>query len=78
MRVGGIPEVVEDGVSGLLVPFGDVKAFTGAVEGLIQNASRRASLGHAAQRRARERFSAGAIVPLYENLYRRMMDEIRD
>jgi len=78
MRVGGIPEVIEDGVSGLLVPFGDVAAFTGAVESLIQNPSRRAALGHAAQHRARERFSAEAIVPLYENLYRRMMDKSRD
>jgi N-acetyl-alpha-D-glucosaminyl L-malate synthase BshA len=78
MQVGGIPEVIEDGVSGRLVPFGDADAFASAVEGLIRDPSRRTALGRAAQLRARERFSAEAIVPLYEALYRRVIDEVRD
>jgi glycosyltransferase involved in cell wall biosynthesis len=71
-RVGGIPEVIEDNVSGLLVPFGDAGALAGAVERLIQDPVRRAALGRAAQQRARERFSAEIIVPRYEALYRRV------
>jgi N-acetyl-alpha-D-glucosaminyl L-malate synthase BshA len=71
-RVGGIPEVMEDQVSGLLVPFGDVSQLVRAVEKLIQNPSLRASLGRAAQTRAREHFSAEIIVPRYEALYRRV------
>jgi N-acetyl-alpha-D-glucosaminyl L-malate synthase BshA len=71
-RVGGIPEVVEDQVSGLLVPFGEVEAQTRAVETLMQNPALRASLGNAAQKRARELFSANAIVPEYERLYHRV------
>ena len=70
-RVGGIPEVVEDGVSGLLVPFGDVDALARAVERLIQDPALRAELGQAARNRAHERFSADLIVPKYIDLYRR-------
>jgi N-acetyl-alpha-D-glucosaminyl L-malate synthase BshA len=71
-RVGGIPEVVEDNQSGLLVPFGDVAALAGALKGLIDDKTRRSALGRAAQARARERFSAEVIVPRYEALYRRL------
>jgi len=71
-RVGGIPEVVEDNQSSVLIPFGDVAALAGALEGLIDDKSRRSALGRAAQARARERFSAEVIVPRYEALYRRL------
>ena len=71
-RVGGIPELVEDGESGLLVPSGDVDALAGALEALIHDETRRRALGRAAQARARERFAAGIIVPRYEALYRRL------
>ncbi len=71
-RVGGIPEVVEDDESGLLVPAGDVGALAGALEALIDDKPRRRALGRVAQARARERFSAAVIVPRYEALYRRL------
>jgi len=71
-RVGGIPEVVEDNVSGMRVPFGDVAAMAAAVEGLMRDAARRRELGRAAQVRARELFSANAIVPRYQELYHRV------
>lgn len=73
-RVGGIPELVESGVSGVLVPFGDADALAREVNALIVNKERRAELGRAAQRRAREYFSAEVIVPQYEALYRRVVD----
>ena len=71
-RVGGIPEVVEDNESGLLVPAGDVAGLAKAREALIHDEPRRRALGRAAQARARERFSAEVIVPRYEALYRRL------
>jgi N-acetyl-alpha-D-glucosaminyl L-malate synthase BshA len=71
-RVGGIPEVIENDRTGVLVPFGDTAALARAVEGLIKEPGRRAALGRAAQVRARELFSAGVIVPRYEALYRRI------
>jgi len=73
-RVGGIPEVVQDRISGLLVPFGEVETQARAVEYLIQNPGTRSALGQAAQIRARELFSADAIVPQYEALYRRVCE----
>jgi L-malate glycosyltransferase len=71
-RVGGIPEVVEDGVSGILVAPGDADGLALAIKTLISDPTRRAAMGEAARRRARERFSADVIVPLYEALYRRV------
>jgi L-malate glycosyltransferase len=71
-RVGGIPEVVEDGVTGLLVDSGEPDVLARTVESLIKDPVRRSALGRAAQRRAREFFSAEAIVPRYEALYRRV------
>ena len=71
-RVGGIPEVVEDGISGLLVPPGDAAGLARAVEALIANPIRRAAMGEAAQARAMDRFSADVIVPGYEAIYRRV------
>ena len=73
--VGGIPEVVVSGESGVLVPFPDTAAMTRAVEALIADPARRAALGRAAQQRARAHFSAAAIVPRYEALYRRLVAE---
>lgn len=71
-RAGGIPEVMEDGVSGLLVPTADPEVLARALESLIQDPQRRRTMGEAARKRARECFSADAIVPRYEALYRRV------
>ena len=71
-RAGGIPEVVEDNVSGILVPSDNPDELARAIESLIQDTKRRIGMGLAAQRRAREKFSAEAIVPRYEALYRRV------
>jgi N-acetyl-alpha-D-glucosaminyl L-malate synthase BshA len=70
--VGGIPEVVENNVSGLLVSHADAGIIAGAIESLIQNGKRRTAMGQAAYQCAREQFSAEAIVPQYEALYRRV------
>ncbi|HEU5079808.1 MAG TPA: N-acetyl-alpha-D-glucosaminyl L-malate synthase BshA [Opitutaceae bacterium] len=75
--VGGIPEVIENGVSGLLVPFGDVEQLAGAARLLIDDPERRAELGRQARVRARSLFSAEAIVPRYVELYRRLRETPR-
>jgi N-acetyl-alpha-D-glucosaminyl L-malate synthase BshA len=71
-RVGGIPEVVQDKITGLLLPFGDSEKMARAAENLIQDATLRTMLGRAAQARAHDEFSARCIVPRYEKLYRRV------
>jgi len=63
-RVGAIPEVVEDGVTGLLVPAGNVAALMAAMEALVANAAAARTMGRAAraaflQRFTLERFRAG-------------------
>jgi N-acetyl-alpha-D-glucosaminyl L-malate synthase BshA len=71
-RVGGIPEVITDHQTGMLLPFGEPGLLARAVENLIQDATLRKNLGRAAQAQAREVFSAKAIVPRYESLYHRV------
>lgn len=71
-RVGGIPEVVEHGRTGLLVPFGDAAAMARHVEELIEDPARRHAMGHAGQVFAAQHFAADIIVPRYEALYRRV------
>lgn len=68
-KVGGIPEVVENGVDGLLVPFGDVDGLASQVQRLVDDLDERKKLGAAALANARKRFSADAIIPQYEELY---------
>jgi N-acetyl-alpha-D-glucosaminyl L-malate synthase BshA len=70
--VGGIPEVMIPGETGLLVPSGDAATLARAVESLIRDPELRRKLGQAGQQRARALFSADVIVPRYEALYRRV------
>jgi len=74
-RVGGIPEVVEDNISGILVPSDNPDALARELNALIHNPARRAAMGQAAQRRAHNHFSAEVIVPRYEALYRRLCSQ---
>ncbi len=69
--VGGIPELVEDGVTGILVPETDVSGLAPALEFLLSDPRRRAALGAAARDRAVGMFSGNVIAPQYEGLYRR-------
>jgi colanic acid/amylovoran biosynthesis glycosyltransferase len=55
--VGGLPDAVEDGVTGLLVPSGEPEALRAAIERLRADHALRDRLGETARRRARERFS---------------------
>jgi glycosyltransferase involved in cell wall biosynthesis len=64
-RERGVPQVVADGVTGLLTPPGDDRAFAGAVAGLLGDPARRATMGAAARARIGEVHSleaAGAIL----------------
>ena len=56
--VGGIPEMVLDGETGLLVPPGDEAAIAGAIERILGDDSLRARMGDAARERAHARFDA--------------------
>ncbi|WP_457329424.1 glycosyltransferase [Rhizobacter sp. P5_C2] len=68
-QVGGIPETVLQGESGLLVPDGDEAAFADAMLTLLQDASRRGVLGRAATQRQREAFSLESAAQRYLQIY---------
>lgn len=59
---GGIPEAVEDGVSGRLVPPGDPVALAGALAEVLGDEAKRRSMGAAGRRRFEARFSANRMV----------------
>ena len=57
-RIAGIPELVEDGVSGRLVPPGNVGALIEAVETLLSDDAVRADMGNAGRRKVEAEFDA--------------------
>jgi glycosyltransferase involved in cell wall biosynthesis len=67
-NIGGIPEIIEDGVSGLLVPPSDASALRQALHELIADPPRRLAMGEQARRRS-EAFTAGRVVPSIERQY---------
>ncbi len=71
-RVGGIPEVVMDGVSGFLHPFGEIGAMADSLRQLAESPALAKRMGEAGRAWAKEKFSAEKIVPLYEKLYARL------
>ncbi len=68
--VGGVPELVEDGECGLLVPPRDAKALAYAMRYVLESPEARKSMGEASARRAVERFDLRVMTEAYENLYR--------
>jgi N-acetyl-alpha-D-glucosaminyl L-malate synthase BshA len=71
--VGGLREVVQDGVSGRLVPVGDLEALAHAAVELLQPERWRAARAAAVERA--QSFSAERVVPRYEALYARVMEQ---
>jgi glycosyltransferase involved in cell wall biosynthesis len=70
--VGGIPEIVEDGVSGLLIRTGEVAELAEALDRLQNNAGLRQRLASAARRRMEEKFSLEQMMRQYADLYRKL------
>ena len=67
--VGGTPELIEDGESGLLVPRHDPAALAAAIERLLDDPALAARLGAAARRRVQTRFAPEASVERLLALY---------
>jgi len=67
-RAGGLPEVVDDGVNGILEPVGSVEAMGRRAIELLRDPKRHQAMRDAAVAKARE-FSAERVVPQYETLY---------
>lgn len=69
-RVGGLPEVVDDGVTGLLVAPEDPDALAQAIEELLRDTSRARAMGRAGRRRVEERFRLEDMIRRIADLYR--------
>jgi glycosyltransferase involved in cell wall biosynthesis len=72
-RIGGIPDIVVDGESGLLVPPGDPEALAGAIGALAADGELARRLGEGGRRRVREQFSWDAITARWLDLYRSVL-----
>lgn len=69
-NVGGIPEVVVDGVTGILVPPGDPNALSRALMKLLDDPNQRESMGREGRKRVKERFHLQGSVQRIQEIYR--------
>ncbi len=74
-RVGGVPDLVEDGVTGCLVPPGDANALAEAMVGLLTDPDRRQAMGQAGRKRVIPAFSAERLLDDIDHLYRGLLRE---
>jgi glycosyltransferase involved in cell wall biosynthesis len=70
--VGGLPELIEDGKSGLLVPAGDLAGFVRAAAALIGDDGLRVMLGEGARLRAQE-FDSQRMIERTAEVYNRVV-----
>jgi len=68
-RVGGVPEAIVDGETGLLVPVGDIGALATAIQRLRDDTILRVRLGEAARVRARTEFTSTRMATLYMQVF---------
>ncbi len=73
-RVGGLPEVVEPGVSGFLHPPEDIDAMASSAINLLTDASLHKRIATAARERVSDRFCSDRVVPMYESYYEQVLE----
>ena len=71
---GGLPEVVDDGVTGFLLPVGDVEGMTRRALELLRNEELRRGMGFKAREVANEGFHIDRALDAYEDLYRNTLN----
>ena len=69
-NAGALPELIEEGVSGILVPTGDAAALSAALIKLHNNRDLRRKLGEEARKQANNKFVISRYVSDMENIYR--------
>jgi N-acetyl-alpha-D-glucosaminyl L-malate synthase BshA len=74
-RVGGIPELINDGENGLLYEVGDVDAMAKGAIALLSDPAKPETMAAAARKTAQEHFCASRIIPQYEAYYERIVSE---
>ncbi len=74
-RVGGLPEVIEDGVTGFLHPQDDVEGMAESAVRVLTDEVLSRRIGLAASETVRERFCSECIVPMYEEYYQQVVGQ---
>jgi N-acetyl-alpha-D-glucosaminyl L-malate synthase BshA len=72
-RVGGVPELVTDGVDGFLEPVGDISRLAARATELVTDSSLHAGMAVAARHTASTRFCSDKIIPQYEAYYKQVL-----
>jgi N-acetyl-alpha-D-glucosaminyl L-malate synthase BshA len=72
-RVGGVPELIEDGVNGLLYEVGDVDGMSAGAISILTDPALLECFATASRRTAQDHFCASRIIPLYERYYERIL-----
>jgi glycosyltransferase involved in cell wall biosynthesis len=73
-RVGGIPEIVDDGVDGVLVPPADSKALSRAIADLLNDPDKRSTMAGAGRTKVASRFQFEKMMRAYESVYETVID----
>jgi len=73
-RVGGLPEIIDDGVTGILCAADDLDAMANRAVAVLKDAAARARMGRAASLHTRATYCVDRIVPLYEQYYGEVLD----
>lgn len=71
--VGGVPELIDDGVTGLLFPVGEVDAMAEGAIALLKDRNRLEVMRDAARKTARSRFCSTLMLPHYVNYYEQVL-----
>jgi glycosyltransferase involved in cell wall biosynthesis len=71
-RVGGIPEMIDSGVEGLLVEPGDVDGILDAILHLAADRELLPRMGRAARKRVESEFSKDVVLPKMEAIYEKL------
>ena len=74
-RVGGVPELIDDGVNGLLFEVGDVDSMAEGAISILSDPALLERMSTASRRTAQDHFCASRIIPLYERYYERIVSE---
>jgi glycosyltransferase involved in cell wall biosynthesis len=74
-RVGGIPELIEDGYNGFLCDLGDTDEAAEKALAILENGETLQRFSENAERTPRDRFRSDHIVSLYESLYSSLLNQ---
>jgi N-acetyl-alpha-D-glucosaminyl L-malate synthase BshA len=74
-RVGGVPELIDDGVTGLLYPVGNVEEMAAGAVSLLKDRARLETMREAGRAMARKRFCSSLVVPHYVRYYEQVLGQ---